>query len=84
MYQLTESGIVRLEDMAFIPINPVNIEYREYQEWLQEGNEPLPAPVELSAVAISNGEARQSRIRQQQAADIESRISTLEQANTGN
>ena len=26
-----------------IPINPDNTDYQEYQAWLAEGNEPLPA-----------------------------------------
>lgn len=45
MYQLTSSDtILRLSDNAFIPAAPGNRDYREYLEWLEEGNTPLPAP----------------------------------------
>jgi hypothetical protein len=46
MYQLTDSSetILRLTDGAFIPRAPGNRDYREYLDWLEEGNTPLPAP----------------------------------------
>jgi len=45
MYQLTTStNIKRLSDCAFIPNDPRNRDYREYLDWLDEGNTPLPAP----------------------------------------
>ena len=45
MYQLTSStSIIRLSDNAFIPQAPGNRDYREYLEWLEAGNTPLPAP----------------------------------------
>jgi len=44
-YQLTQSDtILRLADNAFIPQDPANIDYKEYQDWLAEGNTPEPAP----------------------------------------
>ena len=44
-YQLTNSdAILRLEDNVFIPKAPGNRDYREYLDWLSEGNTPLPAP----------------------------------------
>jgi len=51
MYQLTlpnkpdsESRIVvRLADNAFIPFDPSNTDFVEYQRWLAEGNTPEPA-----------------------------------------
>ena len=43
MYQLTNSTtIIRLSDNAFIPAEPTNIDYQEYQAWLSKGNKPLP------------------------------------------
>jgi len=36
-------SIIRLEDMAQIPINPDNTDYQAYLRWLEEGNTPLPA-----------------------------------------
>ena len=35
--------IKRLADNAFIPFDPANTDFQEYQRWLAEGNEPLPA-----------------------------------------
>ncbi len=63
MYKLTEEGVQRLGDGAFIPSDPRNKDWREYQEWLKEGNipEPLETPQEreirLKAEAVA--EARQ-------------------------
>jgi hypothetical protein len=44
-YQLTSGDtILRLSDNAYIPQAPGNRDYREYLDWLAEGNTPLPAP----------------------------------------
>lgn len=54
MYKLTNSELVqRLSDNVFIPPDPLNVDYQEYQFWLQDGNvpdpaDPLPAPEPLS------------------------------------
>ena len=46
MYQLTTGDtIIRLSDNAFIPPDPANTDYAEYQQWLAAGNTPDPAPV---------------------------------------
>ena len=42
-YKLKDDGVVRLDDDAHIPNAPGNRDWREYQEWLAEGNAPLPA-----------------------------------------
>ena len=47
-YRLTESGVQRLSDTAFIPATVKNADWRDYQKWLSEGNAPeaqLPDPV---------------------------------------
>jgi hypothetical protein len=35
--------IKRLSDNAFIPFDPDNRDYAEFQAWLAEGNVPTPA-----------------------------------------
>jgi len=44
-YKFTEDGVQRLEDGAFIPTDPLNPDWIEYQAWLTAGNVPLPADV---------------------------------------
>lgn len=39
----TPSGIKRLADNAFIPFDPANSDFVEYQRWLEAGNTPEPA-----------------------------------------
>jgi hypothetical protein len=34
----TDQGIIRLADMAGIPIDNSNVDYLEYVEWLFQGN----------------------------------------------
>jgi hypothetical protein len=44
-YQLTTGDTIkRLADNAFIPPDPANTDYAEYQQWLAAGNTPDPAP----------------------------------------
>jgi hypothetical protein len=44
-YQLTSGdSILRLSDGAYIPTAPGNRDYREYLDWVEAGNTPLPAP----------------------------------------
>ena len=42
MYKLAERGVVRLSDNAFIPEDPANKDWQEYQKWLAQGNKPQP------------------------------------------
>jgi hypothetical protein len=52
MYQLSlqkspDQGldrVIRTADGAHIPFDPANTDYAAYLSWLEEGNEPLPAP----------------------------------------
>jgi hypothetical protein len=47
MYQLTATAsVIRLSDYTTLPpSNNGTPEWREYQAWLDAGNEPEPAPV---------------------------------------
>tara|TARA_B100001250_G_scaffold403186_1_gene417364 strand:- start:33 stop:188 length:156 start_codon:yes stop_codon:yes gene_type:complete len=46
-YKLTkETGVIKKEDEmndASIPFDPDNTDYKEYLEWVAEGNTPDPA-----------------------------------------
>lgn len=56
-YQLTTGdNIFRIEDGAFIPPDPANIDYAAYLAWLDEGNEPEPAPEPDPAPALTPAE----------------------------
>lgn len=43
-HAVSEIQILRVEDNAFIPNDPDNINWQEYQAWLEAGN--VPDPVE--------------------------------------
>ena len=50
MYRLTENECIqRVSDGAFIPPDPENRDYSEYQAWVSAGN--VPAPYVPPAVA---------------------------------
>ena len=38
-----QEKVIRLSDNAFIPFDPANTDFLEYQKWLSEGNFPEPA-----------------------------------------
>ena len=40
---LKENAILRIADRAFIPFDPANQDFVQYQKWLSEGNTPIPA-----------------------------------------
>ncbi len=67
MYKLRETqslGVIRIADGAFIPNDPRNVDWREYQEWLAKGNTPLPAytPAELAEKQKAEDEAARERL----------------------
>jgi len=44
--------ILRVYDNAYVPLDEGNMDYREYQAWLAEGNTPLPADTPLTAAEV--------------------------------
>lgn len=44
MYKINNPyTIIRVNDTAVIPLDPSNIDYKEYLQWVSEGNIPEPA-----------------------------------------
>ena len=39
---ISDQVIKRLPDNAFIPNDPENVDWQQYQLWLSQGNVPLP------------------------------------------
>ncbi len=50
-YQLTACGVLRIEDSAFIPQDPTNRDWLEYQVWLVSGGQVLPLDETFNEVA---------------------------------
>jgi hypothetical protein len=45
---LEPSVVLRISDGAFIPFDPGNRDYQDYLAWLEDGNEPDPAPTPVA------------------------------------
>jgi hypothetical protein len=59
-YQLTatDSTVIRNLDGAYIPNDPGNRDWVEYQQWLEAGGVPDPVPPKVVATLDSVGNAR--------------------------
>jgi hypothetical protein len=45
MYQvISDETILRVDDNVWIPVEPANVDYQDFLQWVEEGNTPLPAP----------------------------------------
>lgn len=58
MYKLSENGVIRLADGAFVPEETRNSDYQAYQAWLGAGNTPEPADEPSLAQARAAATAR--------------------------
>lgn len=55
-YKLQNNGyVIRLLDGAWIPPEQGNADWRDYQDWLAEGNEPQPADPPPPPPPVING-----------------------------
>lgn len=57
----TGEGVIRESDGACIPDDLCNKDYREYREWLDEGNEPAPyiePSINLKKIACADIDAK--------------------------
>lgn len=76
--KVSESVIQRDEDGAFIPFDEANVDYRDYQAWLAEGNEPNPPPGSPTP-PIDEPPPPDIVEVNAQVQDIDARLSALEQ-----
>jgi hypothetical protein len=53
-YQLTTCGVLRTEDSSFIPQDPTNRDWLDYQAWLLSGGQVLPLSETLEKTASDN------------------------------
>lgn len=53
MYKVANNGVIRLVDSAFIPADPGNRDWQEYQDWIDAGNTPNPAQSADEARAVT-------------------------------
>lgn len=74
----SETVIQRDADGAFIPNDPANRDYQEYQEWLAEGNTPKP-PVGQPIPPIGTTPPPDIIELNEQVQDIDARLAALEQ-----
>jgi hypothetical protein len=45
MYQvISDETILRVDDNVWIPVEPANVDYQDFLQWVEDGNTPLPAP----------------------------------------
>lgn len=84
MYKLTSNtGIIRVDDGAYIPADPGNTDYQTYLTWLDAGNTPEPTD-QLPAVIITSVTMRQARLALLSAGlldDVDTAIAGIADAN---
>ena len=54
MYKLSNSGVIRISDGAYIPNDPNNRDWRKYQKWTTKGNIALQPDDQNTWLEIRN------------------------------
>ena len=72
MYQKhnKEGSVQRLSDMAVIPNNPQNRDWRKYKAWLAEGNKLIPMARKKALVVDENEEKIKAELRRMAIANL--------------
>ena len=74
MYKLTQSGVIRLSDNSFIPKDPANRDFQEFQKWLADGNNPIPEYVPNDGIDMETFEVDENcvfqKIKEQKKKEI--------------
>lgn len=80
MYQLTEHGVIRRSDNAYIPDAEGNRDWQEYQEWVAAGNTPEPIfePPPSAPQSVSMRQARLAMLGAGILDDVETAIAAME------
>ena len=78
MYKSTQNGVIRLTDNAFIPNNPANRDFQEFQKWLAEGNEPIPEYVPNDCINMETFEVDENCVSQKIKEQKQKEILSLE------
>lgn len=89
-YKLASVGVIRTTDGAFIPPDIKNIDWRDYQKWIADGNttlpqDPPPPPTQdeidaTSAKSYGKLNALKSMTPAQVQAWVDANINTLSDA----
>lgn len=82
MYRLTFDGVIqRIEDLACIPVDERNGDYRQYLAWVAEGNEPEPyvepEVEEVIPTTITMRQARLALLAAGKLSQVDAAIATL-------
>lgn len=62
-YQLKPRGVRRLIDEAFIPNEPANADWREFEQWVAQGNTPLPDDPAPAAIDCADADTLEKTIK---------------------
>ena len=77
-YALTAgNAVVRIKDMAVVSADPLNADWRDYQDWLAAGGVPDPAdPISELAIIVSPYQARVALLNANLLDTVEGAINT--------